>query len=139
MNLQYKTVLPLSVYQRLRASVGWEALPNQQAQNGLDSAFCTVCCMDEDTPAGMLRVMWDGSYSAFMCDVVVDTPYRHMGIASSMIELAKEKLYAAMQPGWKVRLFLLSVKEKESFYERCGFTVRPNDEVGAAVEQWLVK
>ena len=42
-----------------------------------------------------------------------------------------------MKPGYKVKLNLNSAKGKEPFYEKFGFKVRPNEEAGAGMDQWL--
>ena len=42
-----------------------------------------------------------------------------------------------MKPGYKVKLNLNSAKGKEPFYEKFGFKIRPNEECGAGMDQWL--
>jgi len=34
---------------------------------------------------------------------------------------------------------LMSAKGRESFYEKSGFEIRPNDNLGAGMSQWLKK
>ena len=43
-----------------------------------------------------------------------------------------------MKPGYKVKITLNSAKGKETFYEQFGFKVRPNDDAGAGMDQWLI-
>ncbi len=43
-----------------------------------------------------------------------------------------------MKPGYKVKLTLNSAKGKEAFYEKFGFRVRPNEDAGPGMDQWLI-
>ena len=44
-----------------------------------------------------------------------------------------------MKPGYKVKLTLNSARGKEPFYEKFGFRERPNEDAGAAMDQWLIQ
>ena len=42
-----------------------------------------------------------------------------------------------MKPGYKVKLTLNSSKGKEPLYKKFGFTERPNEDAGAAMDECL--
>ncbi len=73
-----------------------------------------------------------------MSDVIVDPKYQGQGIGRKLVEASISKLKDGMKPGYKVKLTLNSAKGKEPFYENVGFRVRPNDDAGPGMDQWLI-
>ena len=65
------------------------------------------------------------------------TPEEYMELRK-MVEASISKLKDGMKPGYKVKLTLNSAKGKEPFYEKFGFRVRPNDDAGSGMDQWLI-
>ena len=55
------------------------------------------------------------------------------------MESCIQKLKNDMKPGYKVKMTLNSAKGKESFYEKFGFRVRPNEDAGPGMDQWFIK
>ena len=43
-----------------------------------------------------------------------------------------------MKPGYKVKMCLMAAKGKEPFYEKFGFSERPNENLGAGMDQWFL-
>ena len=62
---------------------------------------------------------------------------RGRGIGRKLVETVIQRIKDDMKPGYKVKLTLNSSKGKEPFYEKFGFRERPNEEAGAAMDQWL--
>ena len=86
-----------------------------------------------------MRLLWDGGYIAFLSDVIVDAEFQGQGIGRKLVEACLNKLKSDMKPGYKVKITLNSARGKEPFYEKFGFSVRPNDDAGAGMDQWLIK
>ncbi|MBQ5312390.1 MAG: GNAT family N-acetyltransferase [Oscillospiraceae bacterium] len=133
----YSDDIPVEDYLRLRAEAGWKELPADEAQSGIDRSFANISVRHDGEVIGMARIVWDHSYSAYLTDVVVTEKYRGNGLASKMIEMLTEKLRAAKKEGWHIKLHLLAAKDRESFYERLGFSARPNEQAGAGMDMWI--
>ena len=139
MNEKYEFTDKLSVtdYLRLRAEAKFRALATEQAQAGLDNAYANIAVLCGGETVGMARLLWDGSYCAYLTDVVVTEEHRHNGLASQMVERLMEKLRTEKKEGWEIKIHLLACPDKEGFYERFGFKARPCDGAGAAMDIWL--
>ena len=125
-------------YMELRRKVGWVEFPLEQARACIEKAFMILCVRDEDKAIGVVRLLWDGGYIAFLSDVIVDPKYQGQGIGRKLVEASIRKLKEGMKPGYKVKLTLNSAKGKEPFYEKFGFKVRPNEDAGPGMDQWLI-
>ena len=79
MNIKYVDKITVSDYNHLRTSVGWTVLVERQAQAGIDnSAFLVVANVGNNT-VGMVRLITDGGYIAFIADVMVLPKYQKNG------------------------------------------------------------
>ena len=124
-------------YMDLRRQAGWMEFPPEEARTCVENAYLVLCVRDEDKAVGVARLLWDGGYVAFLSDVLVSPPYQGRGIGRKLVEAVIQRIRDDMKPGYKVKLTLNSAKGKEPFYERFGFRVRPNEEAGPAMDQWL--
>ncbi len=125
-------------YMGLRKVVGWVEFPLEQAKACIDKAYMVMCVRDDDKAIGVVRLLWDGGYIAFLSDVIVAPEYQGQGIGRKLVETSIAKLKEGMKPGYKVKITLNSAKDKEHFYEKFGFKVRPNDDAGPGMDQWLI-
>ena len=46
-------------------------------------------------------------------------------------------LRSQLREGWSIMVVLVAAKGKEAFYQRFGFTQRPNEEMGCGMSQWI--
>ncbi len=125
-------------YMDLRRQVGWMQFPLEEAKNCVENAYMVLCVRDEGKAVGVVRLLWDGGYVAFLSDVLVSPPYQGQGIGRKLVEAVTQRIRDDMKPGYKVKLTLNSAKGKEPFYEKFGFRVRPNEDAGPAMDQWLI-
>lgn len=125
-------------YMQLRRDVGWVEFPLEQAKACVDNAYYIVCVRAGEKAIGVVRLLWDGGYIAFLSDLIVDSRYQGQGIGRKLVESCIIRLKKDMKPGYKVKLTLNSAKGKEPFYEKFGFKARPNDDAGAGMDQWLI-
>ena len=124
-------------YMDLREKVGWMQFPIEEAKNCIDNAYMVICVRDDEKAIGVVRLLWDGGYVAFLSDVMVDPAYQGQGIGRKLVESVIQRIRDDMKPGYKVKLTLNASKGKEPFYEKFGFRQRPNEDAGAGMDQWL--
>ena len=105
----------------LRRRVGWCEFPLEEAQAGIDNSYMITCARDEEKAIGVVRLLWDGGYIAFLSDVIVDPDYQGQGIGKKLVESVIQRVKADMKPGYKVKMCLMAAKGKEPFYEKFGF------------------
>lgn len=125
-------------YMELRRRVGWCEFPLEEAQAGIDNSYMINCARDEEKAIGVVRLLWDGGYIAFLSDVIVDPDYQGQGIGKKLVESVIKRVKADMKPGYKVKMCLMAAKGKEPFYEKFGFSERPNENLGAGMDQWFL-
>ena len=135
--IRYDKHITTEEYMHLRERVGWMQFPSEEAKNFIDNAYMVLCVRDDDKAIGVVRLLWDGGYVAFLSDVIVDPDYQRQGIGRTLVEAVIKKLKDDIKPGWKVKINLNSAKGKEPFYEKFGFKIRPNDDCGPGMDQWL--
>lgn len=87
---------------------------------------------------GPFILLWDGGYIAFLSDVIVIPEYQGQGIGRKLVEASIQKLKEGMKTGYKVKLALNAAKGKGPFYEKFGFKVRPNEDAGPGMNQWVI-
>ena len=125
-------------YLELRRKVGWMELPLEEAGICVENAYMVLCARNEEEKAiGVVRLLWDGGYVAFLSDVIVDPDYQGQGIGRTLVEAVIKRIKDDIKPGYKVKLNLNSAIGKEPFYEKFGFKIRPNEDAGAGMDQWL--
>lgn len=127
MNLTYENTINYKDYNRLRDEVKWGALSDEQAQIGLENSTYIISCKDNDKVIGTARLMWDGGYAAYICDVMVSPEYQKKGIGKYMITSILDYLKNQLKDGWKIMITLVAAKEKEEFYRKFGFERRPSE------------
>jgi len=135
--IEYGNEITAEEYMELRRLVGWMEFPLEEAQAGLDNAYMVVSVRDEGRAVGVMRLLWDGGYIAFISDVIVAPEYQGQGIGRKLVEACIERVKADMKPGYKVKINLMAAKGKEPFYEKFGFLERPNEKTGAGMDQWF--
>ena len=123
-------------YCRLRSSVGWAPLVEEQAQSSLENSDFIISCRENDETVGCARVFWDKGYIAYLADVIVKPEYQGRGIGSKLVSECISYIDSQLKEGWRIKIVLVSAKGKESFYEKFGFSCRPNDTFGAGMDLW---
>lgn len=58
--IHYENMIPVEDYLRLRDSVGWKRIAYEQAECAVKNCFYSVCCYDDSTVIGMIRLLWSG-------------------------------------------------------------------------------
>ncbi|MBQ3796740.1 MAG: GNAT family N-acetyltransferase [Butyrivibrio sp.] len=136
--IQYVDNISAEEYMELRRKVGWCEFPLEEAQAGIDNAYMVKCVRNNAKAIGVVRLLWDGGYIAFLSDVIVDPEYQGQGIGRMLVETCIDRIKADAKPGYKVKMCLMAAKGKEPFYKKFGFDERPNEKLGAGMDQWLI-
>ena len=136
--IQYTDRISAEEYLELRTKVGWMLFPREEAENCIENAYMVISARDDGRAVGVARLLWDGGYVAFLSDVIVDPAYQRQGIGRTLVNAIIQRIRDDMKPGWKVKLNLNSAKGKEPFYKKLGFDERPNENVGAGMDMWLM-
>ncbi len=108
--------------EHLFLSVGWVSgkYPTQLFRALTNSSY-VLTAWDGELLVGLIRGIDDGGMTAFLHYLLVSPDYRHQGIASRLVEKAKEH-YADF--------FYINIMPEESknatFYERHDFEVMPD-------------
>lgn len=103
--------------QELFLSVGWVSgeYPSR-LYKALQHSSTVLTAWDEGRLVGLVRVLDDGEMLAYMHYVLVHPDYQGQGIASTLVEMAKEKysnfLYIEIMP---------EESKNAAFYEKHGF------------------
>ena len=70
--IKYVDYISPEEYMELRRKVGWMEFPLEEAKNCVENAYMVLCVRDEEDKAiGVVRLLWDGGYVAFLSDVIV--------------------------------------------------------------------
>ena len=133
MNILYDHIISVAEYNQLREAVGWESLPHEQAQIGINRSDYVLRAMDGSRTVGTARVVSDGGCSVFILDVIVLPEYQGHGIGKSILQNIMNYLQKELQLRGIMNIGLMAAKGREGFYQQFGFEERPNEGMGAGM------
>lgn len=137
--ITFTSSIGIEEYNDLRASVDFITVLPRCARTALKNSLYTLVAMDGDTPVGMARVVGDGGYVFFICDVIVRPSYQSQGLGRKIIENVLNWLKSQVNEGETIMVNLMSAMNKEAFYEKLGFHKRPFGNHGSGMSQWISK
>lgn len=137
--ITFTSSIGIEEYNDLRASVDFITVLPRRARIALKNSLYTLVAMDGDTPVGMARVVGDGGYVFFICDVIVRPSYQSQGLGRKIIENVLNWLKSQVNEGETIMVNLMSAMNKEPFYEKLGFHKRPFGNHGSGMSQWISK
>jgi len=137
--ITYTHEISIENYNDLRASVDFITIRPKRAEIALKNSLYTLIAMDGDLPIGMARVVGDGGYVYFICDVIVRPSYQSCGLGKQIIENVLQWLESQVDEGETIMVNLMSAMEKEPFYEKLGFHRRPFGNHGSGMSRWISK
>ena len=123
-------------YMVMRQAVGWREFPLEEAKAGLSNSYIW-CIRDEGNPVALGRAIWDQGYVVYIADVIVLPEYQGQGLGREIMENIMVFFKSRLKPGYRMMISLVSAKGKDEFYEKFGFTNRPNDDLGPGMSQWI--
>lgn len=129
--------LDLDTYLKLRASVGWKKLSEEQAIRALKNSIYTVTAYIDDKVVGMGRMVGDGAVICYIQDLVVHPSYQKLGVGEGLMNKLIAHAESLRLPDTELMLCLMCAKGRESFYTRYGFIPRPTDSLGPGMIRYL--
>lgn len=105
-------------YNSLRASVDFITITPKRAKIALANSLYILIAMDGDTPVGMARVVGDGGYVYFICDVIVRPSYQSNGLGRKIIENVLSWLESQVEGNETIMVNLMSAMNKEPFTKK---------------------
>lgn len=126
-------------YNHLRGSVDFIQITPKRAKCALEHSLYKIIAVDGGQPVGMARVVGDGGYVYFICDVIVHPEYQSRGLGRKIIEHVLEWLESQVDEGETIMVNLMSAMNKEEFYGKLGFHKRPFGNHGSGMSKWISK
>lgn len=136
-HISFTNTISINDYNDLRTSVDFIPIHPNRARIALDNSLFTIVAMREDRPIGMARVVGDGGYVYFVCDVIVRPSCQSQGLGRQMIEQVLAWLECQVDEGETIMVNLMSAMNKEPFYEKLGFHKRPFENHGSGMSRWI--
>lgn len=135
--INFTHTISIEDYNNLRASVDFITITPKRAKIALANSLYTLIAMDGEKPVGMARVVGDGGYVYFICDVIVRPSYQSKGLGRRIIETVFAWLESQVEENETIMVNLMSAMNKEPFYEKLGFHKRPFGNHGSGMSLWL--
>jgi GNAT superfamily N-acetyltransferase len=132
--MQYEIIEKLPTaeeYRSLRALVGWGLHDVDVIERAMPNSLYGVCAYVDGVIVGMARVIGDGGLTYYVQDVIVHPGYQRRGIGTRIMD--RVMAYIAMHAAQNSVVGLMAATGKEPFYEKYGFTRRPNEHLGSGM------
>lgn len=94
-NITLNHSITIDEYNDLRASVDFITIRENRARIALDHSLYTLIARENGRPVGMARVVGDGGYVYFICDVIVRPSHSRRDLDDILLSM--------FFSGWKVR------------------------------------
>lgn len=137
--LSFTHTISTENYNDLRRSVDFITIRPKRAKIALEHSLFILVAMDGPTPVGMARVVGDGGYVYFICDVIVRPSYQSQGLGRTIIEQVLTWLESQVDEEETIMVNVMSAMNKEPFYEKLGFHKRPFGNHGSGMSRWISK
>jgi ribosomal protein S18 acetylase RimI-like enzyme len=128
------TLPPKEAFFILFESTGWNTeyhLDQDRLFEALSESRCMVSVYQNETLVGFGRLISDGILHALIIDVIVLPEYQRKGIGQAIMDRLME--YCRTRDIKDVQLFC--AQGKAVFYEKLGFTRRPDDAPGMEIKK----
>jgi GNAT superfamily N-acetyltransferase len=122
-------------YSELIATTGWEGIVEKgydKISEALSRSWYVVCAYEGNRLIGSARIVGDGVYQNFICDVMVVPEYQGQGIGKAMMKMILQK--CVNEDVLLVSLF--AAKDMSAYYQKLGFAERAPDCPGM---RWMDK
>lgn len=129
MDLKVENTITAKEYNELRSSISWDLKEENIIEAALQNSIVVKKVTVDNKTIGMARAIGDGLYYLIV-DVVVHKEYQGKGIGKLLIEEIVKFVEDKTKEGQRASINLISMKDKEEFYEKCGFRKIPFDYTG---------
>jgi len=139
MNLTYKenilTAEDVILFQR---KMSWDEDPKAQWEKSLLNTIYSIVAIKDNEIVAMGRLLGDASIYWYINDVYVLTEYQGCGIGREIVNRLLQYVKENSLLGTEVSVCLMCAQDKEAFYEKLGFRIRPHEYEGAGMEMEIV-
>ncbi len=136
-DITFSHEISIEDYNDLRASVDFIRIQPRRAKIALANSLYTLIAVKDGKPVGMARVVGDGGYVYFICDVIVRPSCQSQGLGRLIIENVLSWLEDQVETGETIMVNLMSAMNKEAFYKKLGFHKRPFGNHGSGMSRWI--
>lgn len=123
--------LTWDIYDSLRKYANMQQYQKEDIIEALKNTLYSVVIYDNKIPIAIGRVVGDGRIAFFIKDVVVHPSYRNKHIGSMVVDNLLDYIESCCCK--HPYIGLMAMPDTESFYERFGFIIRPNESFGAGM------
>ena len=134
MNIKYieRTPTPAE-YNMLTKAVGWGTREESIIEEALNNTLYSLCVYDEDKLIGYGRLLGDKTIFLYIHSIMVLPEYQGKNIGTGIMNKLLQQIEEYKKVNPDIRTYLGAAKGKEPFYEKFGFEIRPNGDVGAGM------
>ncbi|MDF5730824.1 MAG: GNAT family N-acetyltransferase [Rhizonema sp. PD38] len=133
LDVTYKTDLNNVDWVEMKTTLRQDKFDNgrspEQLKASFENSYATCIAYTDKRIIGTARVLSDGVCNAYIVDVWTLSPFRHQGIAKTMVQILLSRLQ-----GQHAYLF---TDDTVDFYKKLGFVEQPVG-LGQVVGVWLV-
>lgn len=116
-----------------RNQAGWTHTTAAQAEKALHHTLYTASASEADKVVGIGRLVGDRALIWYIQDLIVLPDYQGQGIGTALVKQLQQYAIRHSVENTTVTIGLMAAKGKEAFYEKLGFTARPNPDMGAGM------
>lgn len=128
--IEFKDSISAKEFCRLRQSVGFQKLTDEQAKRVLENTSIIINVVHKSKSIGIVRILTDMVTDAYITDVIIDPDFQGIGLGKKMLDKALEDLKEHSVSNVKMACSLYANQGKELFYEKFGFQKLPNGKYG---------
>ena len=121
----------------LHVAVGFGPLDIEQTEDSLRGSLVTFKYVENGRTLGMGRVVGDGARNFYLQDVFIYPDAQRRGIGSAIVDALLNWIKSSIPAGRTATVGLMAATGKEPFYERFGFSARPNARQGSDMQRFL--
>lgn len=114
----------------LEEAVGFGRPNIRQSEKAIENSIYSVSVNIEGEVVGMGRLVGDGARIFYIQDVCVKPEFQRKGIGKLIVEKLLDYIKNNSIPNSRVTVGLMAAKDKEGFYQKLGFRIRPNEKEG---------
>lgn len=125
-------------YLNIREKVGLRYIDRDLAKQGLRHSLFAISVYKNGMLVAMGRVVGDMGIAFYLQDVMVLNEFQNRGLGRLVVGKLEEYVQGFKRENMEIYLGLMATKEKEKFYEKLGFSERPNDDFGHGMTKKIV-
>ena len=127
MVMEYRTPT-VAEYQKLRNAAGWEPLPDEMVETGLNTTLFSSCVLNEGKLIGTGRVIGDGAMYFYVQDVIVLPQFQGKGVGMRIMNAIET--YLNKNARKNAFIGLMAAEDVSGFYRKFNYMLRPDSRPG---------